>query len=113
VGLGLGGAAGLTLAALVAHLLPLQIVDFPRTGYGVLALLTMLALYVCMGLLQLRPQAMAAWRRRSYAGFYLDEAYTRLALTLWPSDWAPKARRAAANQGTTQTAPSLLGDARH
>ncbi len=116
VGLGLGGAAGLTLAALVAHRLPLQIVDFPRTGYGVLALLTMLALYACMGLLQLRPQAMAAWRRRSYAGFYLDEAYTRLALTLWPSDWAPKARRAAANQqtqGTTQTAPSLLGDARH
>ena len=116
-GLGLGGAAGLTLAALAAHRLPLQITDFPRTGYGVLALLTMLALYVCMGLLQLRPQVMAAWRRRSYAGFYLDEAYTRLALTLWPSDWAPKARRAAAHQrtdqSTNQTAPSLLSDAQH
>jgi NAD(P)H-quinone oxidoreductase subunit 5 len=64
----------------------------------VTALLAMLALYVCMGLLQLAPQSMAAWRRRSYAGFYLDEAYTRLALQLWPSNWAPSARRAAAEQ---------------
>jgi len=96
--LGLLGAAGLTLAALVAHLLPLHVNDYPRAVFGVTALLAMLALYVCMGLLQLAPQSMAAWRRRSYAGFYLDEAYTRLALQLWPSNWAPSARRAAAEQ---------------
>ncbi|WP_343651333.1 NADH-quinone oxidoreductase subunit L [Herbaspirillum sp.] len=105
--LGLAASAGLTLAALAAHHLPLQIIDAPRSGFGALALATMLVLYVCMGLLQLHPQAMAAWRRRSYAGFYLDEAYTRLALSLWPADWAPRARREA----TTQAAPTLLSDA--
>lgn len=93
--LGLLGAAALTLAALLAHLLPLQIADAPNTWFGVAALLTMLALYTCMGLLQLAPHSMAAWRRRSYAGFYLDEAYTRLALQCWPAHWAPSARRAA------------------
>lgn len=107
--LGLLGAGGLTAGALVAHLLPLHIADFPRTVFGVTALLAMLALYVCMGLLQLAPHTMAAWRRRSYAGFYLDEAYTRLALQLWPSNWAPSARRAAAEQNVN----NLAADSRH
>lgn len=100
--LGCAGAAGLSAVALLAHRLPLQIPDFPHTLLGPLAMLAMLALYVCMGLLQLFPQQMAAWRRRSYAGFYLDEAYTRLALQLWPSDWAPRARRAAVAKQAAQ-----------
>lgn len=102
--LGLLGAGGLTAGALAAHLLPLHIADSPRTVFGVTALLAMLVLYVCMGLLQLAPHTMAAWRRRSYAGFYLDEAYTRLALQLWPSNWAPSARRAAAGQNVNNLA---------
>ena len=107
--LGLLGAAGLTVAALLAHLLPLHIADTPRSVFGVTALLAMLALYVCMGLLQLAPHAMAAWRRRSYAGFYLDEAYTRLALQWWPSNWAPSARRAAAAQHVNNPASDGRG----
>jgi len=39
--------------------------------------------------LQVRPQALSVWRRWSYAGFYVDEFYTRLALRLWPGRWAP------------------------
>ena len=37
---------------------------------------------------------MRAWRRWSYAGFYVDEVYTRLALQLWPARWAPEAFKA-------------------
>ncbi|MEJ1267942.1 hypothetical protein WDV93_14020 [Pantoea ananatis] len=39
-------------------------------------------------LLQKQPQRLSRWRRWSYAGFYLDEAYTRLTLLLWPTTWA-------------------------
>ena len=56
-----------------------------------IALVGMAALYFFQVLLQQRPQLLAHWRRWSYAGFYLDEAYTRLALQIWPSGWAPKA----------------------
>jgi NAD(P)H-quinone oxidoreductase subunit 5 len=38
---------------------------------------------------------LAAWRRRSYAGFYLDEAYTRLALQCGPRTGRPARRPAA------------------
>jgi NAD(P)H-quinone oxidoreductase subunit 5 len=49
----------------------------------------MAALHLCLVLLQTRPQALDAWRRWSYAGFYVDEYYTRLALWLWPTRWTP------------------------
>ncbi len=91
--LGLVGAAGLTIAAMLLHLLPLGLEDFTQPLFGVATLAGMLALYGGMALLLVRPHAMTAWRRRSYAGFYLDEAYTRLALQLWPARWAPQARR--------------------
>jgi NAD(P)H-quinone oxidoreductase subunit 5 len=54
----------------------------------------MAALYVFLVLLQARPQALHAWRRWSYAGFYVDEYYTRLTLWLWPTRWTPVAPRA-------------------
>ena len=47
------------------------------------------ALYLCLAILQARPQSLAVWRRWSYAGFYVDEFYTRLALRLWPAAWLP------------------------
>lgn len=80
---------GLTAALLLAHALPLGIEDAPHHALGLVALLGMAALYFGLTLLQLRPRLLSHWRRWSYAGFYLDEAYTRMALRLWPARWAP------------------------
>jgi NAD(P)H-quinone oxidoreductase subunit 5 len=85
----------LTALANLAHAVPLGVTDAPGTSAGLLALVGMAALYTCLALLQARPHALSAWRRWSYAGFYVDEAYTRLALRLWPTDWASSAAQAA------------------
>jgi NAD(P)H-quinone oxidoreductase subunit 5 len=82
---------GLTLAALLLHALPLGLLNTPDPAMGAVALLGMGVLYLCMALLQARPLALEAWRRWSYAGFYVDEYYTRLALWLWPTRWTPDA----------------------
>ena len=81
---------GLTAFALLAHALPLGLQDAPHHGLGAVALAGMGVLYLCLVLLHTRPQALEAWRRRSYAGFYLDEHFTRLTLWLWPTRWAPE-----------------------
>lgn len=86
--------AGLAAAALLAHALPLGLADAPQHGLGWAALAAMAVLYLCQALLQQRPAMLAGWRRSSYAGFYLDEAYTRLALRLWPARWTADAPRA-------------------
>lgn len=104
---GLLMVAGLTGAALLAHALPLGIQDVPQQALGWVALLGMLALYLVLSLLQLRPQALTSWRRWSYAGFYLDEAYTRLALQLWPARWMPEPFK----NTTFKTPASQLADA--
>ena len=80
---------GLTAAALSAHALPLNIHDVPNRTFGTVSLLGMALLYLWMVVLQLRPQSLNTWRRWSYAGFYVDEVYTRLALRLWPGRWTP------------------------
>jgi NAD(P)H-quinone oxidoreductase subunit 5 len=79
--------AALGLAALLAHALPLGLHDAPNTAQGVVALIGMAALYACLAVLQWRPHALGIWQRWSYAGFYVDEHYTRLALRLWPAQW--------------------------
>lgn len=79
---------GLSAAALLAHHLPLGTHDLPNHALGLVALLGLCGLYLGQVLLQLRPQALRTWRRWSYAGFYVDEAYTRLALQVWPARWA-------------------------
>ena len=84
---GAGMVTGLSALALLFHVLPLGLTDAPHAAAGGVALLGMTAMYVCLVTLQLRPQTLVAWRRRSYAGFYLDEVYTRLALQLWPTRW--------------------------
>lgn len=104
---GLLMVAGLTGAALLAHALPLGIQDVPYQAFGMVALLGMVALYLCLVVLQLRPQALLTWRRWSYAGFYLDEAYTRLALQLWPARWTSGVVERAAPKGPK----SLVADA--
>jgi NAD(P)H-quinone oxidoreductase subunit 5 len=80
---------GLTSAALVAHTLPLDLYDTPNNLLGVIVLMGMAMLYVCLGLLQKSPQLLKTWRRWSYAGFYMDEVYTRLSLKIWPTRWNP------------------------
>lgn len=79
---------GLTGVTVLAHQLPLSLHDSPHEALGLIAMIGMAALYLGLVLLQLRPQALSRWRRWSYAGFYVDEAYTRLALQLWPTRWA-------------------------
>jgi NAD(P)H-quinone oxidoreductase subunit 5 len=89
--IGLLMVVGLTVAAIAAHALPFGIQDAPHQGLGLIALMGMAALYLFQALLQRRPQLLSRWRRWSYAGFYLDEAYTRLALLIWPANWTPEA----------------------
>ncbi len=92
---GLLAVLGLTVTAMAAHLLPLGLRDAPAGHLGVVALAAMAALYLCQALLQKRARLLSRWRRWSYAGFYLDEAYTRLVLQLWPVRWAPASSSAA------------------
>lgn len=86
-------AAGLTLAAMAAHALPLGIQDAPHQGLGLSVLGAMVGVYLCQVLLQQRPQMLSRWRRWSYAGFYVDEIYTRLVLRIWPAHWTPEISR--------------------
>jgi NAD(P)H-quinone oxidoreductase subunit 5 len=98
---GLVMVAGLTSTASLAHVLPFGIHDVPNHALGVLALIGMAALYICLIILQLRPQALRAWRRWSYAGFYVDEIYTRLALRLWPTRWTTSAFKTISSSATS------------
>ena len=93
LGFGLLLVVGLTLAAMLVHALPLGIQDSPQLGLGLIALLGMAALYLCQAVLQHQPPMLSRWRRWSYAGFYADETYTRLALRIWPVQWNPKISR--------------------
>ena len=79
-GSGLMLVLALTVAAALAHALPLGLHDAPDPLLGRVALSGMAALYVWQALIHAQPHRLAAWRRWSYAGFYLDEAFTRLAL---------------------------------
>jgi len=86
VGTGVGIVAGLTLLALVGHALPLGTADQPHHGAGWIALTALALMYLGTAALQ-HPawqSRLETLRRQSYAGFYLDEAYTRVALRVWP-----------------------------
>lgn len=76
----------LTALALAGHALPLGVANLPHHDHGDVALLVMLLIYLCTAALQQPGGApwLEAFRRQSYAGFYLDEAATRLALRVWP-----------------------------
>ncbi len=94
--------AGFTALALLAHLLPMGTTDAPNAAGGVLALMGMAVMYLCLAALQSQSQSqsqvLSAGRRWSYAGFYLDEIYTRLALQLWPPRWTPAREKPGAIQ---------------
>ena len=94
---------GLTAGTKLAHALPLGIQDNPHQNLGLIALLGMVALYFWVALLQLRPRLFSTWRRWSYAGFYLDEAYTRLALQFFHSRWMYESVKSAGPQAVTSS----------
>ena len=79
----------LTLMMIFAHALPLGLQDHPNKVLGIFSLIGMGLLYCSLLILQQYPKALIAWRRWSYAGFYIDEFYTRLALMIWPTRWNP------------------------
>lgn len=79
----------LTLAALLMHAVPLGLPAHPHDLLGYIALAAMALLYISILMIQLAPEKLAVWHRWSYAGFYMDEAYTRLALKIWPTQWVP------------------------
>jgi len=81
----LTGAAlevALAMAALIGHQLPLGVDDAPDEVAGPVALAAMTACYVIVALLHARPRWLASFRRWSYAGFYLDDLFTRTVLRL-------------------------------
>lgn len=97
---GLAMIAGLTLLARLIHGLPFGLHDRPDERAGLVALLGMAVMYLALLTLQWRAPLLEGWRRWSYAGFYVDEFYTRLALRFWPTSWAPAAVRATVPTGT-------------
>lgn len=95
---GLAMTAGLTLLARLVHSLPFGLQDKPDDAAGIVTLLGMTAMYVTLLTLQWRPELLEGGRRWSYAGFYVDEIYTRLTLRLWPTAWAPTARQTSVSK---------------
>jgi NAD(P)H-quinone oxidoreductase subunit 5 len=85
---GTGMIAALTLLASLLHQLPFGTNDMADTQTGIFALFGMTLMYFMQVALKIYPTRMSIFQRWSYAGFYVDEAYTRLALKLWPIDWA-------------------------
>ncbi|WP_297908138.1 NADH-quinone oxidoreductase subunit L [Thiomonas sp.] len=95
---GIALVAALVAAATVAHLLPLGTRDVPWQAAGPVAWLGMAGLYLMLAALQLAPRHLETVRRWSYAGFYVDEIYTRAALRLWPARWGGPHRADSTNQ---------------
>lgn len=87
---GVGLVAGLTLVLAMTHLLPLNLVDVPLAQARYLVLLGMILLYVALVMMQLKPRKIERLRRAAFAGFYLDELYTKLTLKYWPVPMRPQ-----------------------
>ncbi len=95
--LGISGfcmTALLTAAALLWHQGSMGVTNDPDLVAGLVALAGMVLMYLGLVTLQARPSLLAAWRCWSYAGFYIDERYTRIALKFWPTRWANTASTA-------------------
>ena len=89
---GLSGAlllGGLTVLANLAHTLPLGVHDVPAGDdtAGLWVFSSWMVMYVILATLAYRPQGLESFHRWSYAGFYLDEIYTRLALQVSARGW--------------------------
>lgn len=97
--------ASLTLLATVFHALPLGLTDSPHNAAGWLVAMAMGLMYAALVVLQRWPHKMSAWRRWSYAGFFVDEIYTRVTLSLWPARWTP--RKADQHDATASSSPLM------
>lgn len=91
---GWGIAAALTTITAVGHALPLGVPDTPNDAAGGIALAGVALMYLSLVALQVCPERLNTWRRWSYAGFYIDEFSTRLALRFWPTRWTAAATAA-------------------
>lgn len=93
--IGIGMLAGLTAIASLVHQLPFGTTDTHHLETGLFATVGMALMYLLLTLVQLYPKQLSRFQRWSYAGFYVDEAYTRLTLKLWPIDWASAEKASA------------------
>lgn len=107
--MGLLFVAGLTALALTAHALPLGVTDRPDGLLGPLVLGGMGLLHLALITLHWAPGLIDSWRRWSYAGFYVDEFYTRLALWCWPTQWAPATEPRLGAMGAAANGSSSVG----
>lgn len=102
------GTATLAAAGVAGHALPLGIAaetgTDPSAGpIAIICVLTGMALmYAGLAAVRSGWTRLEPLRRWSYAGFYVDEFYTRLTLRLWPGQWAAAAaaRNAFARSGS-------------
>lgn len=92
---GVGMVASLSVIASIVHQMPLGTTDAHHLQAGLFATAGMTIMYLTLILIQLYPKPLSAFQRWSYAGFYVDEAYTRLTLKLWPIDWASAEKTSA------------------
>ena len=92
--------ASLTIAALLAHALPFGVTSAAKQGPGLVALVGMALLYLGLATLQSKPGAWPRWRRWAYAGFYVDELFTRLAFKLSAVKMRPATSSTAAHKPT-------------
>lgn len=79
--------AVLTRATLLEHTIPLGIGNAPNLGGEIVAFIGMTMMYAALSGLQVSKNVWLRLRRWSYAGFYVDEIYTRCTLKLWPMRW--------------------------
>lgn len=79
---------GLSLAGAALHALPIGVAD-GAPALAPLALAGASLLYLALALLQFRPHAFGALQRWCFAGFFADEAYSRVVLALRPTAWNP------------------------
>ena len=93
--------AALTATAMLAHRLPFGVADSTSDVVGLAALAGFASLYLAVSLSQCRPRLLREWRRWAYAGFFLDEFYTRAALRFWPTRWTSTATTGSVHRSTS------------
>lgn len=89
---GIAMLTGLTVIASFMHQLPFGTTDTHHLLTGIFAAVGLGLMYVLLTFIQRYPKQLSRFQRWSYAGFYVDEAYTRLTLKLWPIDWVSAER---------------------
>lgn len=92
---------GLSILAFTVHRLPLGVVDAPFHAAGWVAVMGMGLFHLMTAAIALNPLGLATARRWAYAGFYLDEFLTRLALRIGAPRWVLQPTRAQARPDLT------------